>query len=170
MREIAAASKVRHHTIQHHFGSKPRLYEAVLSRWDGEVQARLSTAIANAIDLTGAVDAVVEELFEFLYSKRTWVTLTSRAATGEKLPKGIHLEEQSWVGFIDKAMRQQRFGSLKFDLGLLLITVEGILNNHILAQSHYRQLYGKTLNDPVIMIRTKKHLKTVILALVNAER
>ena len=72
-----------------------------------------------------------EELFEFLYSKRTWVTLTARAATGEKLPKGIHLEEQSWIGFIDSAMRQQRFGSLKFDLGLLLITVEGILNNHI---------------------------------------
>ncbi|MBK6510637.1 MAG: hypothetical protein IPG06_15075 [Haliea sp.] len=29
------------------------------------------------------------------------------------------------------------------DLGLLMITVEGILNSHVLAQQHYQDLYGK---------------------------
>lgn len=170
MREIAAASRVRHHTIQHHFGSKLQLYEAVLSRWDGELQDRLGRVVRESTDLPDAVESTVEDLFEFFLSKRTWVRLTTRAATGEHLPDGIRKSQQSWIGFMDSAMHEKRFGTLKYDLGLLLITVEGILSNHVLAQSHYLQLYGKTLDDPEIKTRTKKHLKAVVLALVNAAR
>ena len=105
-----------------------------------------------------------------LLSKQAWVRISARAATGERLPEGIDMSEQNWIGFIDQAIQEKRFGALKLDLGLLLITVEGILNNHVLAQSHYQQLYGKTLDDPEIKRMTKKHLEAVILALVNAAR
>ncbi len=170
LREIADASGVRPFTIQHHFDSKVGLYRAVLGRWDDEVRARLSRAVADQTDIGSAVENVVETLFEFFLAKRSWVAVTARAALGEGLPRGVMLGDRSWVQFIDTTTRERRFGSLKLDLGLLLITVEGILNNHVLARTHYRQLYGKDVTDPRLKERTKEHLKAVILALVHAER
>jgi len=50
--------------------------------------------------------------------------------------------------------------------GLLMITVEGVLNNHILAQRHYQDLYGTDLDDPGLRAHTKEHVKKVLSALV----
>jgi AcrR family transcriptional regulator len=168
IRELASASRVQHRTIQHHFGSKRGLYQAVLGRWDDELEQRLAGVIAGQSDLTSAIDGAVEELFEFLLSKRDWVALTARADTGEELPRGIELRERSWVRFIDSTLQDRKFGPLQLDLGLLLISVEGILNNHLLSRSHYRQLYGRDVTHPRLRRRTKDHLKSVIRALVTA--
>jgi AcrR family transcriptional regulator len=170
VREIASASGVRPFTIQHHFGSKVGLYRAVLDRWDEEVRALLSRAVAGQTDIGDAVENVVETLFEFFLAKRSWMAVTARAALGEGLPRGVTLGDRSWVQLIDATTRERRFGSLKLDLGLLLITVEGILNNHVLARAHYRQLYGRDVTDPKLKARTKEHLRAVILALVRADR
>lgn len=167
LREIARASGVRPYTVQHHFGSKLRLYQAVLNRWDEEVLSRLTPAVSQHASLRDTVEAVVEELFDFFLAKRDWVALTARASLGEGLPRGIVLADRSWLRFMDRTMRERRFGALKLDLGLLLITVEGILNHHVLARGHYRQLYGKDVTDPRLRARTQAHLKTVILALVE---
>jgi len=170
LRELARAAGVRPFTIQHHFGSKLGLYQAVLNRWDGEVLALLSRILEEGGDFASIVEAVVDELFEFFLSKRDWVAVSARAALGEGLPKRVSLQEQSWVRFIDSTMRNRRLGALKLDLGLLLITVEGILHHHVLSQAHYRQLYGKDVTDPRLKRKTKQHLETVILALVEAGR
>ena len=170
LREIADASGVRPFTVQHHFDSKVGLYRAVLDRWDDELRAQLSRAVNDQTDIGSAVENVVETLFEFFLAKRSWVAVTARAALGEGLPRGVVLGDRSWVQFIDTTTRERRFGSLKLDLGMILITVEGILNNHVLARAHYRQLYGKDVTDPRLKARTKEHLKAVILALVHAER
>lgn len=170
LRELARACGVRPFTIQHHFGSKLNLYQAVLDRWDAEVLARLSRILAEQRQFASAVECVVDELFEFFLAKRDWVAVTARAALGEGLPKGSSLQDRSWVRFMDATMRERRFGALKLDLGLLLITVEGILNHHVLSKAHYRHLYGKDVTDPRLKTRTKQHLKTVILALLDAQR
>ncbi len=170
LREIAGASGVRPFTVQHHFGSKLGLYQAALGRFDGEVRERLSRALAGQTDLAVAVENVVDALFEFFLARRDWVALTSRAALGEGLPTGVALADRSWVQFMDGTLRERRFGSLGLDLGLLLITVEGILNNHVLARAHYRRLYGRDVTDARLKARTKAHLKTVIVALVEARR
>ena len=126
--------------------------------------------MAGQTNLGDAIENVVETLFEFFLRRRHWMTITARAALGEGVPRGVVPDDRSWVRFIERTTRERRFGSLKLDLGLLLITVEGILNNHVLARAHYRQLYGKDVTDPRIKARTKEHLKTVILALVDAGR
>jgi AcrR family transcriptional regulator len=56
-------------TIQHHFGSKPGLYQAVLSRWDEEILARVGAVLASEADLATTVEKVVEELFDFFLEK-----------------------------------------------------------------------------------------------------
>lgn len=170
MRELSRACGVRPFTIQHHFGSKPKLYQAVLSRWDAEIVTRVGAIVAEQKDLATTVERVVEELFDFFLEKRSWVALSVRATLGEGLAKEISLKEQSWVQFIDESLRDRRFGALKHDLGLLLITVEGILHHHILSTAHYRKLYGKDLSDPRIRARTRQHLQTVILALLESGR
>jgi AcrR family transcriptional regulator len=170
VRELSRACGVRPFTIQHHFGSKPKLYQAVLSRWDAEIVTRVGAIVAEQKDLATTVERVVEELFDFFLEKRSWVALSVRATLGEGLAKEISLKEQSWVQFIDESLRDRRFGALKHDLGLLLITVEGILHHHILSTAHYRKLYGKDLSDPRIRARTRQHLQTVILALLESGR
>jgi AcrR family transcriptional regulator len=170
LRDVAAASEVQHRTIQHHFGSKLGLYEAVLGRWNDELEARLQAAVAEQGNLADVIDRVVDALFDFLLSKRDWVALNARATLGEELPGGIELHEHSWLRFIDTTLQRQKLGALKLDLGLLLISVEGILNNHVLARSHYQQLYGKDVTNPRLKERTKQHLKTILLAMVSAER
>ena len=167
LREIAEASEVRPFTIQHHFGSKVGLYRAVLTRWNDEVRERVAGAVAGREQLADVVEAVVDELFDFFLAKRDWVAVTARAALGEGLPKGVALGETGWVSFIDDTTRD--LGAPQLDLGLLLISVEGLLNNHVLARAHYRQLFGRDVTDPRVKARTKAHLKAAIVALVNAQ-
>jgi AcrR family transcriptional regulator len=169
LRELAAECNVQHRTIQHHFGSKLGLYQAVLERWDAELESRLSAAIEGQTEMVEVIDRVVEELFDYLLSKRDWVTLTARASMGEELPKGANLNEQSWLRFMDRGLKRQKLGAGKVDLGLLLISVEGMLNNHILARSHYKALYGKDVTDPKLKRRTKKHLKAVLRAVLAGD-
>jgi AcrR family transcriptional regulator len=169
LREVAAECEVQHRTIQHHFGSKLGLFQAVLSRWDGELESRLLSAIEGQTELGGIIDNIVEELFEFLLSKREWVRLTARATMGEALPEGVDLNDQGWLRFMDGSMKYQKLTGKKLDLGLLLISVEGMLNNHILATSHYEALYGKDVTDPKLKRRTVEHLKTVLRAVLATD-
>ena len=170
VRELSRACGVQPFTIQHHFGSKPGLYQAVLSRWDDEILARVGAVVAGRADLATTVEKVVEELFDFFLEKRRWVALSVRATLGEGLAKGVSLKEQSWVQFIDQSLAHQKLGPTQHDLGLLLITVEGILHHHILSTAHYKKLFGRDLSDPRIRERTKQHLQQVILALVESGR
>jgi len=168
LRELARSCGVAPFTIQHHFGSKFALYQAVVSRWDAEVLERVARSIGPERELPAVVEAVVDGLFDFFLSKRDWVALTQRAALGEGLPREVALEDRSWVAFIDRGLRAQRVGPADLDLRLLLITVEGILANHVLSTAHYRQLFGKDVTDPRVRARTKRHLRDVILALVSS--
>jgi AcrR family transcriptional regulator len=169
LRELADAAGVRPFTIQHHFGSKLGLYQAVLNRWDDEVLERLSRIVDSGGDLATIAEAIVDELFEFFLAKRDWVAVSVRANLGEGLPKRVSLKEQSWVAFIDSALRDTRSG-VKLDLGLLFITIEGILHHHVLSAAHYRELFGSDVTDARLKLRTKQHLRQVILALVDPGR
>lgn len=167
MREIARATGVHHHTIQHHYGSKDELYELVLNRWDADLEKVLAGAVTDQSSFEEMIVLVVDKLFEFMLDKRDWVTLTARAAIGTDQPKRVQLKQHSWLQFMEGSMRDHKLGALELDLGLLMITVEGILNNHILAQKHYRDLYGTDIDNPELRRKTKEHLKKVLSALVG---
>lgn len=167
LRELARVSRVRMFTIHHHFGSKQRLYEEILRRWDHDVERLVSRVLAEAHGPESLVECVVEELFDFFLANRARVALNARAVLGEGLPRRLTLGDRSWVTFMNSAMATHQLGHTGLDLGLLLITVEGILHNHILAAPHYRHLFGRDVTDPRIAARTKQHLQRVIGALVG---
>ena len=168
IREIGRSAGVYHHTIRHHYGSKHDLYIAVLGRWDQELKDRLLIAIGNETDLATVVVSVLEVLFDFMLKRRDWVILTTKARIGVDQPGERKAAAPSWLQFMELIIRERQLTSLHFDLGLLMITIEGILNNHILAQDHYRILYGKDLKNRALRHKTMEHLKKVVLAIVNA--
>lgn len=167
LRELASVSGVRMFTIHHHFGSKQRLYEEVLQRWHEDVQELVDRILAETDDPQRAVERAVQELFDFFLAQRDRVAFNARAALGEGLPRRLDSAESGWVRFMGSAMTSHRLVAPGLDIGLLLITLEGILHNHVLAVSHYRHLFGRDVTDPEMAARTKQHLARVILALVG---
>lgn len=166
LRELARASGVRLFTIQHHFGSKQHLYDEVRRRWDAELEALLSRVLAGAEKPEELVARAVDALFDFFLVNRWRVVLNARAALGERLPRRSPVAYRSWVRFMSSSMARHHLRGAGSSLGLLLITVEGVLHNHVLASAHYRHLFGRDVTDPRVAARVKRHLKRVILALV----
>jgi AcrR family transcriptional regulator len=167
LREIARAGGVRPFTVQHHFGSKLELYQEVLCRWDGEVLERVSLALKDTADFSALVRRVVDELFDFLLERRSWMAVNARAALGEGLPEGARWLDRSWARFVDAALGERGRDTGGLDTGLLLITVEGILNHHVLSGERYRQLFDRDVTEPALRTRTKRHLERVLLAILS---
>ncbi len=167
LRELARVAGVRLFTIQHHFGSKQQLYAEIIRRWDQEVQELLSRVLAESAEATPLVERVVDALFDFFLANRARVALNARALLGEGVPRRLVLSDHNWVRFVNANMETHELSASGLDTGLLLITVEGILHNHVLAAPHYRHLCGRDVTDAAVAARVKRHLTQVILRLVG---
>ncbi len=169
LREVAKAAGVQIFTIHHHFGSKLRLYEEIRRRWDREVEELVSRVLPGSTDFLTVVERVVDELFDFFLANQARLALNARAVLGEGLPRRLTLGGPSWVRFMNSSMEAHQLGTGGLNVGLLLITVEGILHNHVLANSHYRRLFRRDVTDPQMVAQVKQHLTQVILALIGRE-
>jgi TetR/AcrR family transcriptional regulator len=167
LRDLARQCGVRMFTIQHHFGSKLALYREILRARDREVEALVRGVLAREASVPSAVETIVDELFDFFLTHRDAVALRARAVLGEGLPRRGAVADESWVSFMSSTMRARRIGAPGIDIRLLLITVEGILNNHALAVGHYQRMFGRDVTEPELALRTKVHLKRVILAILG---
>jgi AcrR family transcriptional regulator len=169
LREVAKVSGVCMFAVQYHFGSKPRLYEEIVRRWDVEVEQLVSRVLAEAADQGAVVERAVDALFDFFLANRARVALNARAALGEGVPRRLAIGDRSWVRFMSSTMKKHQLAAAGLNVGLLLITVEGILHSHILGRHHYRHLFGRDVTDPKMAAEVKRHLTRVILALVGSE-
>jgi AcrR family transcriptional regulator len=167
LRDLARACGLRMFTIQHHFGSKLALYREILRMRDHEVEALVRRVLAEERSAPALVGRVVDELFDFFLAHRDAIALRARAVLGEGLPRRGTLGDESWVGFMSTTMRIRRIGAPGIDIRLLLVTVEGILNNHALAVGHYQRLFGRDVTEPELAARTKAHLKRVMLSILG---
>lgn len=167
LRELARAAGVRMFTIHHHFGSKQRLYAELLRRWDEEVLQLVGRLLAESDDPRRAVERVIAALFDYFLAHRDRVALNARAALGEGLPRRLAGGDRGWVRFMNDTMATHRLAAPGLDPSLLLITIEGILHNHVLAVAQYRRLFGCDVSDPQLAARTKRHLARAILSLVG---
>ena len=165
LRAVAAAVGVRPFTVQHHFGSKRGLYEAVVGRWDQQLMESVSRLGAD-LDPLEALDGIVDAVFDFFLGHRDWVAVTAWAALGDGPPGGVRLQDRTWVEFMQKALAESGLaGSL--DPGLLFITMEGILNHHVLSRAHYEHLCGSDVTNPKLCAETREHLKRVMKSILT---
>ncbi len=167
-RKVARVAGVQPNTIQHHFGSKLGLFEAVLGRWNEVVRARISAQIAELRDIRSVVTALLGELLDFFLEHRDWVTLSVRNTLGEGLPRRVEASDRTWARFIETSL-QATGRPPSVDVRLLLITIEGVLHNHVLSGRRYRALFGKDLTDPLLRQRVKQHLVRSVLALLGTD-
>jgi AcrR family transcriptional regulator len=167
LRELAKVAGVRLFTVQHHFGSKQQLYAEIIRRWDQEVQELLSRVVGESAESTHLVERVVDTLFDFFLANRARVAISARAVLGEGVPRRLLLPDSNWVRVVNANMETHQLTASGLDTGLLLITVEGILHNHVLAAPHYRHLCGRDVTDAAVAARVKRHLTQVILRLVG---
>jgi AcrR family transcriptional regulator len=167
LRDLGRECGVRMFTIQHHFGSKLALYRELLRFRDREVEALVRRTIAEEQSVATLVERVVDELFDYFLAHRDSVALRARAVLGEGLARRGGLGDETWVGFMSATMRARQIGAPGIDIRLLLITIEGILNQHALAVGHYQRLFGRDVTEPALAARTKAHLKRVILAVLG---
>jgi len=172
-RELARACGVHPYTIQHHFGSKPKLYEAVLCRWDEPIREMTLRHAAAAEPgtrvATRGIAETLDELLDLLIEKRAWVTLNMRSRLGEGLPRGVASADPAWVRFLSTVhpTGAGRGTGADVESSLLLITIEGILHQHVTAQQRYRELLGRDLGDPELRRLVKRHLVAVVGAIVD---
>ena len=165
VREIAEAAGVQPYTVQHHFDSKALLYYAVMNRWNEVVQDVIRDAMKGITSFPEMVEAAIDTTFDFFVEHRSWVRMAARVAIGERLPEGIEIKENRWARFTEA--EYPLAGASGVDLRMVLIPVEGVLNVHTLAAKHYKQLYGKTLDDPELRAQVKAHVKAVGAGIVN---
>ena len=174
-RELARACGVHPYTIQHHFGSKPKLYEAVLCRWDEPIREmtlrHTATASGGPAATTPDIGDTIGELLDFLLAKRDWVTLNMRSRLGEGLPRGVASGDPVWVRFLSDVRpgsgTSRRGARDDVESSLLLITIEGILHQHVTSQARYRDLLGRDLGDAELRQVVKRHLASVLGAIVG---
>jgi AcrR family transcriptional regulator len=170
-RELARACGVHPYTVQHHFGSKPKLYEAVLCRWDEPIREMTLRHSGAASGVPQEIGDAVDELLDFLLEKRDWVTLNMRSRLGEGLPRGVASADPSWVRFLSDVRpggaASRRATSGDVESSLLFITIEGILHQHVTSQARYRELLGRDLGDAELRRMVKRHLAAVIGAIVG---
>lgn len=167
LREIAAACGVHHYTVQHHFGTKLGLYEAALCRWDEELRERVLAGVARRGPTPEGLGAVIGEIFDFLLDHREWVALNVRNTLGEGLPARLEHADRSWAGFVASTRRRGWWSRSGADGRLLLVTIEGILHNHVLSGKRYRSLFGRDLGDQALRSRVRAHIQEVVLALLG---
>lgn len=168
-REVARLAGVQPYTVQHHFGSKLGLFETVLRRWDDLVRARITERVTTLGDVRLIVQSLLGDLLDFFLEHRDWVTLSVRHTLGEGLPRRVAEADLSWVRFVEASLQATGRRPPPADVRLLLITIEGMLHNHVLSERRYRALFGKDLGDPKLRRRVKEHLERSVLALLDGE-
>ncbi len=166
LRAVAADAGVRPFTIQHHFGPKASLYQAVLCRFDEALMKRLGERAGDATGASDLIDGLLDEVFDFFLERRDWVALNARASLGEGLPPGVTRMDRGWLRFVEGEVEGRAIAAEGLDLRLLLMTVEGVLNQHVLGD--YRAMFGCGLDDPALRATAKAHLRRVVRALLGA--
>lgn len=162
-------ASVQPYTVQHHFGSKLGLFEAVLRRWDDLVRARITERVTKLGDVRLIMKPLLGELLDFFLEHRDWVTLSVRHTLGEGLPRRVAEADRSWVRFVEASLLATGRRPPPVDVRLLLITIEGMLHNHVLSERRYRVLFGKDLTDAGLRRRVKEHLERSVLALLDVD-
>jgi AcrR family transcriptional regulator len=166
VRDIARLARIRVSTLYHYYPSKEALYRAVQERVHGQIRELVVAALGRGRDFRETTAAAVRELFEFFLRNRAYVHLGYRTAL-EGRPGTLADERiaERWLGLLEGTLRPPQVrGEVKdIDPVLLMVTIDGLLHWHIVADRLYRRMLGKSLDDPELARRVREHVTQVAL-------
>ena len=170
MRDVARAAGIRISTLYYHCRSKDELYREVTTSTEEQLRAIVDEVLAAGGDFATMARKAVDRLFTFYLQNRHLAKISLRASLGDHL-QGMTRAVNRWVGFMEGVMKlpQGRRAFKDVDPALLLITLDGLIMYHLLAQDSYLALFGKDVTAPEVARRTKAHITRVILRILGIE-
>jgi AcrR family transcriptional regulator len=166
VRDIAKQARIRVSTLYHYYPSKEALYHAVQEHVHQQVRELVVTALGHGRDFKDTAAVAIRELFDFFLRNRAYVRLGYRTAL-EGRPGTLADERISerWLGLIEGTLGpSQARGEVKtIDPVLLMVTIDALVHWHIIADSLYKRMLGKGLDDPALAHRVREHVAQVAL-------
>jgi TetR/AcrR family transcriptional regulator len=166
VRDIARRARIRVSTLYHYFPSKESLYEEVQDRVQAQIRELTLSVLSRSTDLGEAAREVIGRLFDFFLAHRAYVRLAYRVG----LEGGPWLESERriadrWIGLTEGMLgpAAARGDVRPVDPILFVLTVEALLQWHVVNDAVYRQLLGQGLSDPEVRRRVREHVIEVCL-------
>ncbi len=99
IRAITAQAGANLGAVTYHFGTKERLYEAVLEGVTGPLLARIREAAARSPTPLGGIEAVIRAILEYRQRNPDWPSLMlHELALDRALPRPVPLLPPGWPG------------------------------------------------------------------------
>jgi AcrR family transcriptional regulator len=170
IRDIARQARIRSASLYHYFSSKEALYQAVLETMQEEMRQLVFSVIGTTQDLRQMGRETTGKIFDFFLAHRAYVRFGLQARL-DGAPVFDRRTHDRWLGFVEGLMKPAEFeGRVKpLDPGLMIATVEGLVQWHIANDGSLRGLYGKGLEDPEMARRVREHVIDVVMRMIGLE-
>jgi AcrR family transcriptional regulator len=165
IRAITARAGANLGAVTYHFGSKERLYTAVLESFTGPLEASVRLAAASRPSPLDAVEASVRALFAYLATNPAWPSLMlHELALSRPVPAPTRHLMQSVLESISSCIRTgQRDGSIvRGDARLLTFSVVAQPIYLALARRRLREVFGVDADRPAMQQRLVDHAVRVV--------
>jgi AcrR family transcriptional regulator len=166
VRDIARRARIRVSTLYHYYPSKEALYHAVQDRVHGQVREIVVSTLGHGRDFRETAGTAIRVLFDFFLQNRAYVRLGYRTAL-EGRPGTLADERiaERWLGLLEGTLGPPQLrGEVKvIDPVLLMLTIDGLVHWHIIADQIYERMLGKGLDDPELAKRVREHVTQVAL-------
>jgi TetR/AcrR family transcriptional regulator len=162
VRDVARQARLRVSSLYHYFPSKEALYREVQERWQEDVRAIVMAVLSKGYDLPRTTREMVGSIFDFFLANRAVAQLSCRIG----LEGGGFLDANSrWLGLAEGFLKPAEMrGQVKeVDAVPFLLTIDGLVQWHMVHDEFYRSMLGKGLEDPTVAQRVREHVIQVAL-------
>lgn len=173
IRAITARAGVNLGAITYHFGSKERLYEAVLDSFTVPLASRLEAAAATAATPIDAIEAVIRGLFAYLAANPAWPSLMlHELALDRPVPAPVRRVMRTVYEHVTGSVRAgQRDGSIvRGDPRLLALSIVAQPIYLALVGRRVHQVLGIDAGAPALQPRIVEHAVRFVSKSLAADR
>lgn len=167
---IAAAAACNPRLIYHYFGSKERLYRAVLEHIYASIREREEALNLDQRDPVGAIRTLVEFTFDFFDSDAAFVKITrnENLLAGRFISRTPEIQRMSrpLLARIDAVLERGHAGGAfarRLDPLQLYVTIVALSAHHLNSAHTLSATFGTSLTDPAWRAARRDHVVDFVL-------
>ncbi len=172
--EIAARTATSKHMIYYYFGSKDRLYEAVLERAYADFSADEAAVDYDQFDPETALEILIENSFDS-HARKPHVI---RIIMSENLDNGRHIKAMDQAPQRSAVLETNRkiitrgvqSGVFRSDIDPLQLhmTISALCFHFVSNRFTFGELFGVDLTDPAVVALRRAEIKRIVMASCRA--